>query len=63
MVAGVVARSVGLLDQPPVQLGCEHVDLPGQLGVGLELQLLLVEVVIGLGLLERGLPGLAIAGS
>jgi hypothetical protein len=39
-----------------VQLGREHVDQPGQLGVGLELQILLVEVVIGLGLLEGGLP-------
>ena len=31
-------------------------DLPGQVGVGLEFQLLCDEIVIGLGLLEGGLP-------
>jgi len=35
------------------------VDFPSQLGVGLELQFLLLEVVIGLRLLECGLPILA----
>jgi hypothetical protein len=35
-----------------VQFGREPVDLAGQLGVGLEFQLLFVEVMIRLGLLE-----------
>src|SRR4029077_18720300 len=35
-----------VVDEPPVQLGREPVDLAGQLCVGLELQFLLVEVVI-----------------
>jgi hypothetical protein len=48
-----------VVDEPPVQLGRELVDLAGQLCVGLELQFLLVEVVIRLGLLERRLPVLA----
>ena len=42
-----------------VELRRQGVDLPGQLGVGLQLQLLLNEVVVGLGLLEGGLPVLA----
>jgi len=42
-----------------VQFGGEPVDLAGQLGVGLELQFLCLEVVICLRLLERGLPILA----
>jgi hypothetical protein len=33
----------------------EEVDLSGDLGVGLQLELVLAEVVIGLGLLEGGL--------
>src|SRR4051795_3192189 len=37
-----------------VQFGCEPVDLPSELGVGLEFQFLCLEVVIGLRLLERG---------
>src|SRR5215510_8907055 len=45
--------------QPVVQFGGELIDLAGQLRVGLELQLLLGEVVIGLGLLEGRLPVLA----
>src|SRR4051794_19431965 len=44
-----------IVEQAAVQLGGEYVDLPGQLGVGLELHFLRVEVVVGLGLLERGL--------
>ena len=39
-----------------MKLDGEHVDLPGQVGVGLELRLLLGEVVVGLDLLEGGLP-------
>jgi len=35
------------------------VDFPSQLGVGLELQFLCLEVVIGFRLLESGLPILA----
>src|SRR6478609_10994464 len=42
-----------------VQFGCEPVDFPSQLGVGLELEFLCLEVVIGLRLLERRLPILA----
>jgi len=38
-----------MVDETPVQLGREVVDLAGQLGVGLELQFLVVEVVIRLG--------------
>ena len=44
---------------PSVQFGGERVDLPSQLGVGLELQFLRGEVKIRLGLLERRLPVLA----
>jgi hypothetical protein len=39
--------------EPSVQFGCEPVDFPSQLGVGLELKFLRLEVVIGLRLLER----------
>ena len=42
-----------------MQLEREPVDLAGQLGVGLELQFLFGEVVVGLGLLEGRLPVLA----
>src|SRR5712692_9601349 len=49
----------GFLYQPPVQLGREPMDLPGQLRVGFELQFLLGEIVIRLGLLECRLPVLA----
>ena len=47
-------RPGAVVDEPPVQLGREPVDLAGQLGVGLELQFLLSEVVIRL--LELRLP-------
>src|SRR6266567_8012137 len=49
----------GVLYHPPVQLGSEPMDLAGQLCVGFELQFLLGEVVVRLGLLERRLPVLA----
>jgi len=35
-----------LVDQATVQFGGEHVDRPGELGVGLELQFLLSELVV-----------------
>jgi hypothetical protein len=35
-----------------VQFGCEGVNLTGQVGVGLQLEFLRLEVVVGLGLLE-----------
>lgn len=38
----------------------EHVNLPGQLGVGLELQFLGLEVMVGFGLLKSCLTVLAI---
>src|SRR5262249_42314243 len=50
---------VGLGEQAAVQLGGQGMDGPGDLGVGLQFQLLLDEVVVGLGLLECGLPVLA----
>ena len=46
-------------EQVPVDLAGEHVHRAGQLGVALQLELLLDEVVIGLRLLEHGLPVLA----
>jgi hypothetical protein len=42
-----------------VQFGGESVDLTGDVSVGLKLKFLLGEIVIRLGLLERGLPVLA----
>ncbi len=47
------SRPLGrVLYHPSVQLGGELMDLAGQLRVGFELQFLLIEVVIRLGLLE-----------
>ena len=38
-----------------MQFLCEDVDLAGQVGVGFQLELLSIKVVVGLGLLE-GIP-------
>jgi len=46
------SRLRGRLDEASVQLRREDVDLPGDLGVGLQLKLLLQGVMVGLGLLE-----------
>ncbi|WP_373306405.1 GAF and ANTAR domain-containing protein [Streptomyces mirabilis] len=48
-----------VLDQTAVEFRGHGMDRTGQLGVGLELQLLLDEIVIGLDLLEGSLPVLA----
>jgi NAD(P)-dependent dehydrogenase (short-subunit alcohol dehydrogenase family) len=53
------ASGGGLRQQPSVKFGGQSVDLPRDVGVGLQLQLLLLEVVIRLGLLEGRLPILA----
>ena len=50
-----VPSAPALGEQALVQLGGERVDLAGQLGVRLQLELRLHEVVVGLGLLEGGL--------
>jgi hypothetical protein len=50
-----------VVDEPPVQLGGEPVDLAGQLRVGLELQFLLVEVVIRLIPPHMAMPEKALA--
>src|SRR4051794_37481797 len=47
---------VRLVDDPTVQLRGQGVDGAGDFGVGLELELLLHEVMVGLGLLEVRLP-------
>jgi hypothetical protein len=46
-------------DKTLVQFDCQPVDFPSELGVGLEFQFLLLEVMIGLSLLERRLSILA----
>jgi alpha-1,2-mannosyltransferase len=53
----------GAVHQPGVQFGGELVDLAGDLRIGLELQLLLGEVVVGLGLLECSTNSIQIANS
>jgi len=59
-VAGSLATGCGLAvggwDEACVDLGGELVDQLGQLGVGMQFQLARDEVVVGLGLLESGLP-------
>src|SRR5690349_3594302 len=50
---------VALRNDSTMQFRGESVDLPGQLGVGLELELGLDEVVVGLGLLEGRLTVLS----
>src|ERR1700757_1724987 len=42
-------------EEAPVQFLCEHVNLTSELGVGLQLQFLSLEVMVGLGLLESRL--------
>jgi hypothetical protein len=42
-----------------VQLRCEYVDLARELGIGVQLEFLCVEVMIGFGLLEGCLAVLA----
>jgi hypothetical protein len=50
-----MTRSLGS-NETLVQFRCQSVDVPRPFGVGLELQLPRLEVVIGFRLLESGLP-------
>jgi hypothetical protein len=56
---GYLLVGSGLLQQPPVQFDGEPMNHTSQFRVGLEFQLLFVEVMICLGLLEGRLPVLA----
>src|ERR1700689_3455000 len=57
--AAALAGLSGATHEPSMQFLCEDVDLAGQVGVGFQLEFLSFRVVVGFGLLEGGLPGLA----